>query len=310
MAVFAIGLPLLASHVPTYGCVDNCCKPPHTLPLSQVTYHTGTGGLEIHTGDLPIERTVLNYDVTFRDRVDPSTYILRIGCSSTTVKDVGCYKGERHRITAPRFYVTDYKKGVVEPFTQTHYRSAMPDDYGGPTRVANYSDLVDGSCLGGHFVIYLEQLPNATKDIVWGAVVGCEGGGFGECEWFTARELIEFPVYILRNHGDRWNKLGWTWLFTLATSACIVFALVGCICIACDVSTHPSFTAVLDNPPTFGWTWIGLGIMTHTITCGSGTCTSQDVFLSWLATLPASAIVVIFLKGGKTILEAFREEFQ
>ena len=92
-------------------CVDNCCSPPHQLPLSQVAYYKGTGGLEIHAVDLPAGRTAINFDVAFRDRVDPSTYVLRIGCAN------GCLSKDGP-VTAPRFLVNDYQKGINEPFTQ------------------------------------------------------------------------------------------------------------------------------------------------------------------------------------------------
>lgn len=76
-----------------------------------------------------------------------------------------------------------------------------------------------------HFVITLEDHANSSvSPIVWGAVVGCEGAR--GCEQFTPRELIEFPIYIWRNHSGHWTGLPW-WL-TLANffSASIAVVIV------------------------------------------------------------------------------------
>ena len=105
----------------------------------------------------------------------------------------------------------------VVPRRQTVYRSGTAGDFGSASRVFNTSQLAVSACPANaegvrHFVITLEDHGNSSvSPIVWGAVVGCEGRG--GCEQFTARELIEFPIYIWRNHSSYWT--GFPWWITL-----------------------------------------------------------------------------------------------
>ena len=64
---------------------------------------------------------------------------------------------------------------------------------------------------------------NATEDIVWGAVVGCDGL---ECERFTPIELLSFPIFVIRNHGPAWNDAAWT----LPVLALLVPVLMAIVC--------------------------------------------------------------------------------
>lgn len=185
-------------HVPTYGsCVENCCTPPHHHDVSQVIYLRGPGGLELHLSDLPAD-AVLDFDVIFRDAVDQDTYSLYVGCG-------GCVASQDALEPDALLLPMGYQPAEVEPFTQTRYRSAIRKE----ARTMNVSEL--STCTQDHFTIRLvDHLgANRTVPIVWGAVVGLQ-------ESFTPLELLLFPIYVLRNHGDAWNELPytfWLWLF-------------------------------------------------------------------------------------------------
>lgn len=182
---------LALAHVPTY-CQDNCCTPPHDSGVSQVLYLKGSGGLELERAEL---RGLVDFDVVFRDEVNTSRFRVHVGCG-------GCMPGDP--ILTPSRSVA-YERAVVEPFTQTVYRSLFPP----ALRTLNVTAL--GDCASEHVTVRLVQLDEGAP-IVWGAVVG-----LGEA--FTLAELLAFPVYILRNHGPSWNDLGytyWLWLFLVS----------------------------------------------------------------------------------------------
>ena len=210
-------------HVPTYdaACVENCCTPPHTHTTSQVFYLKGSGGLEVHLTDdrTPFDTIggeLLDVDAVFRDEIDQSTYDLYIGCG-------GCV-ASADPIVIPPLALHGYEPVVIEPFTQTAYRSVLPkgnrtfDASQLKTRALEAASGEAGpydavTCDQKHFTIRLVDYGNRTdgKPIVWGAVLG-----LGES--FTPVELLSFPIYILRNH-DEWNDLPWTfwvWLFCFA----------------------------------------------------------------------------------------------
>jgi hypothetical protein len=188
---------LCVGHVPTYtGGSENCYTPPHTHTTSQVIYLKGSGGLEIHTTsptepfDIP-GGEILDVDAVFKKKYDQSTYSLYIGCG-------GCVASQ-DPIVIPPTYLSGYEHGEVEPFTQTVYYSVFPKE----ERKFNASDLA--GCSENHFTIRVVDHANRTDNsvLVWGAVIGLG-------ETFTFVELISFPIFVLRNHGDTWNMLGWT----------------------------------------------------------------------------------------------------
>lgn len=121
------------------------------------------------------------------------------------------------------------------------YRSGTEGEFGSPSRVYNTSQLAASACPANaegvrHFVITLEDHGNSSvSPIVWGAVVGCEGRE--GCEQFTARELIEFPIYIWRNHSSYWTGLPW-WLtlcnFFLAIIAVMIVTELLRLCFATE----------------------------------------------------------------------------
>ena len=194
MLAFAL---LAAAHVPTYGgCTSGCCTPPHAHTTSQVIYVKGSGGLEVHIDSLtkPFDISggeIIDVDAVFKHEYDPSTYDLYIGCG-------GCVPDVDPFVTAP-IRPLAYEPGVVEPFTQTFYRSVFKK----ANRKFNTSLLAD--CQEGHFSIRVRDYGNRTDGapLIWGAVIGL-------AESFTFEELLSFPIFVLKNHGSVWNGLEWT----------------------------------------------------------------------------------------------------
>ena len=197
------------AHVPTYdgSCVDNCCVPPKTHTISQVIYLQGSGGLELHIDSqkkpFDIDNSeMIDFDIVFRDRVDPTTFDIYVGCGGCMPQD-----------SIPgSFLVPNFQPYEIEPFTQTRYTSLITKE----NRVFNSSLL--RNCTEAHFTVRMLDYNNRTdgKKIVWGAVIGL-------AEEFTFMELIEFPIYIIRNHGPRWNDLGWTiWICLIGAPVLIL----------------------------------------------------------------------------------------
>tara|TARA_B110000008_G_C16956136_1_gene558267 strand:- start:943 stop:2076 length:1134 start_codon:yes stop_codon:yes gene_type:complete len=196
------------AHVPTYsGCVQNCCTPPHSYDISQVIYLEGSGGLEIHTNSESFSRftEILDVDVVFKDDIDQSTYDIYIGCG-------GCIPTDP--IVIDPLVLNGYQSAEVEPFTQTQYRSlfAKAD--------RKYNTSLLRSCEEDHFTVRLVDYDNRTDEssIIWGPVIGLK-------ESFTLIELLEFPIYILRNHGSYWNGLWWTYWTWLILTPIIMFVV-------------------------------------------------------------------------------------
>ncbi len=193
------------THVPTYGnCRENCCTPPRPHTTSQVLYLKGPGGLEVHIKDEKtpfniLQNEIIDVDAVFRDKIDPSTFNIYIGCG-------GCVASEDPLIQESRINITGYQPGEVEPFTQTSYYSLFKKE----DRKFNSNLLNFSICHEKHFTIRLvDLLSNRSEPIVWAPVIGL-------AEKFTFIELIEFPIYILKNHGNTWNNLEytyWIWLF-------------------------------------------------------------------------------------------------
>ena len=199
--------------MPTYtGCTENCCAPPEVHTTSQVIYLKGSGGLEIHLEDdtSPIDIAggeVLDVDVVFRDRVPLSCFELYLGCG-------GCVASEDPLVPSSRVYLreSDWQPAVVEPFTQTWYRSVLPPE--GDRRKFDSRELA--GCDQAHFTIRLVDHLNCTavegEPVVWAPVIGL-------AEEFTLLQILEFPLYVLRNHGDTWTGLGWTyWVILLVVT--------------------------------------------------------------------------------------------
>ena len=203
--------PLFAvlGHVPTYGSA--CTQPPHHHTTSQAVYVRGSGGLEIHikSDSDPFDiagNELIDVDAVFKKKYPFNWYNLYIGCG-------GCVDGVDPIVIAPA-NLTAYEEPVVEAFTQTLYRSVFPKGQ----RKFNTSHLNSSICKEKHFTIRLQQTELATETVVWSAVVGLG-------ERFSAEELVSFPLYVLRNHGDAWNELAWTWVATLLVFAPLLIAV-------------------------------------------------------------------------------------
>ena len=188
-------LRAVAAHVPTYGAgADSCFTPPHHHTTSQVIYLKGSGGLEIHieSDTKPFDIAggeILDVDAVFKYEYDQSTYALHIGCG-------GCVASV-DALVEPRRDLAGYQPGEVEPFTGTAYRSVFAK------ADRKYDSNLLAGCAENHFSIQVRDFHNRTtkghETLVWGAVIG-----LGES--FTFVELLSFPLYVLRNHGDTWYE--------------------------------------------------------------------------------------------------------
>ena len=204
LGVVLLRLASAYAHVPTYGeGADGCFHPPHPHTTSQAIYVHGSGGLQIHlesqTDPFDIAGgEIIDVDAVFKHAYDQTTYDLYIGCG-------GCV-WSTDELVEPRLALAGYQPAEVEPFTQTAYRSLFAKED------RKYDTSALASCTEHHFSIRLIDYHNRTEEghetLVWGAVIGLS-------EAFTVIELLSFPLYILRNHGDTWNGLGWTWWVVL-----------------------------------------------------------------------------------------------
>ena len=83
--------------------------------------------------------------------------------------------------------------------TQTKYYSVFPK----ADRKFNASQLA--GCSENHFTVRIVDYHNRTDGSVltWSAVIGLK-------EQFTFWELLSFPNFILRNHGESWNQMSYS----------------------------------------------------------------------------------------------------
>ena len=203
---------LLLSHVPGYSdkCEHNCCTPPHpTRPdVSQAVYLKGRGGIEIDLVDIKNhidEGKNIEFSLVFKEEYDAWSFDVFVGCG-------GCNShlasGDHHGFDALNYSnmipkSDTYQPGVFEPFTQTSYLPLIPK---GEQRFFNASQL--RNCDSDHFSVRVYTYDNASHDLTYSIVLGCEDGL--QCEEFTFMELFLFPLYVARNHGASWNNAGWT----------------------------------------------------------------------------------------------------
>ena len=200
---------VVTGHVPTYGTgLDNCFTPPEPHTTSQAIYLKGSGGLEIHyneTTGAPFDfDTKIDFDVVFKEKYPQDSYAVYVGCG-------GCVwplDPVTNRIPA---VLDNYQPKSVEPFTQTAYYSVFKE---GENRKFDTNMLRAQHCNTSHFSVRLVDFHNRSnpdhEPLIWSAVVG-------KAEVFTLTQWISFPTFILRNHGDAWNQLGWTYAIVLPT---------------------------------------------------------------------------------------------
>jgi len=196
IAFFAV----FVGHVPKYdGCDHNCCHLPHAPTTSQVAYLKGSGGVEFEAHDLTKDYLDLNF--VFRKAYDVSTFSMYAGCG-------GCASSMPFNfdepLSLPLAQPQTYHSPNFEPFTQFAYYQLLPNGDG--ARQLNLTAVLS-NCSSHHVSVRIIVHANASEEIVWGAVVGCESLA---CEFFTTLEVLSFPIYIIRNHGEAWNDAAWT----------------------------------------------------------------------------------------------------
>ena len=202
--MISVYISLSLAHVPSYGCVQNCCQLRHDYKVSQAFYLKDSGGVEIHLNTLDFtKQDHLDVDAVFRDEVDVSTFDLYIGCG-------GCAPNDP--IVEQPYSLGNYLKPEIEPFTQTVYRSIIPKH----DRKINFTTLK--ACKDPHFTIRLHKYENAST-IFWSPIIGLG-------EQFTFLELLSFPIYIRRNHGSYWNEADYYYIWLLIVSP-VLFYLLG-----------------------------------------------------------------------------------
>ena len=210
IAFFAV----FVHHVPKYdGCDHNCCHPPHGPTTSQAAYLKGSGGVEYDLPDLGGEP--LDFNVVFKKAYDTRFFSVFAGCG-------GCASEMPFNwdepLSEPLALPTTYPLAKFEPFTQHAYYELVPK---GEMRQVTPAQLAN--CTSHHVSVRLIVHADAPEDIVWGAVVGCDGL---ECERFTPIELLSFPIFVIRNHGPAWNDAAWT----LPVIAVLVPVLMAIVC--------------------------------------------------------------------------------
>ena len=211
IAFFAV----FVHHVPKYdGCDHGCCHLPHGPTTSQVAYLRGSGGVEYDLHELHGEE-YLDFNVVFKKPYESSLFSIYVGCG-------GCASEKPFHwdppLTLPLDLPKTYLPARFEPFTQHSYYELLPK---GEARRFDLKRLAN--CTSHHASVRLIAHDNVTEDIVWGAVVGCEGL---ECEKFTFMERISFPIYTIRNHGRVWNDAAWTLPFFMVLVAVLMALLL------------------------------------------------------------------------------------
>jgi hypothetical protein len=281
----ALATLALVAHVPKYGR-EPCSHPPHDHTTSQVKYMRGSGGLELDVADVKTGESV-DVDAVFKKAYDTTTYSLHVGCG-------GCADGDA--LHEPPFRVR-YQEAVMEPFTQTAYTSAMPED----ERLIRAEQVQN--CSSPHLTVRVVDHRNRSggEELVWGAVVGLG-------EQFTLEELLSFPIFILRNHGRTWNGMSWTWF------VCVGLALVPFAATAAREADQPlrvrSARAVLLASSAVGFLASALEVLLHALYAQSGVALDYGVAvavaIALLANVAPAAVVAGVLavdKAGSAVYE-------
>ena len=208
IAFFAV----FVGHVPQFGgCENNCCHLPHDPTTSQVAYLKGSGGVEYGIDDL--KGKPLDFNFVFKKEYDPSTFSIYAGCGGCA-SERPLYWDEP--LSLPLDLPDTYSPAKFESFTQHSYYELLPK---GAARQVLPAQLAN--CSSHHVSLRIVLHGNATEELTWGAVVGCEGL---ECERFEIVELLSFPIYTIRTHAG-WNNAAWT-LVVLALAVPLLMALI------------------------------------------------------------------------------------
>lgn len=240
-----------AAHVPSFGCVDGCCRVPDAHTISQAFYlSAGRGtitGLEIHllSDEAPIDTTeangIVDWGATFRDNdLDPSTVVLRVGCG-------GCARGDD--LSLADVQPIDLQRGSIEPFGIAAMRAWGPGEPGDPAMTFPVARLNAAACPAHHFSVTLEVLPNSTKKtVVWAPVVG-------RGEWFTGEQLRAYPSYLQSVHGAGWTDAGWTLGLTLLIAVALVLFVKAMVYSLNGDFTEAARVNVLDTSGIVRWAY-------------------------------------------------------
>ena len=280
----------VVAHVPVYtGCRSGCCKPTHKHEISQVFYFRGTGGLELHI-ESPTDpfdimgNEVIDVDAVFKQSYDTTTFALFIGCG-------GCLPNVDPIVESP-VNITSYQNGVLEPFTQTSYRSVFKKE----DRKYNTSHLV--GCDHGHFTIRVIDFANRTdnSELVWGSVIGLR-------ESFTVTELLSFPIFIVKNHGVSWNGAGWTIYAMFPLSIGLWWTLRSALRTFTSASTPSPFDVSMQTRPR-AWVyelaiaaflWSGLEIIVHLLIAQSTAEFGREFFITLFVVVGLGSMVPLVL---------------
>ena len=223
---------LVAGHVPTYDCENNCCHPrrnDHTT--SQAFYLKGSGGVEVDLDHIDrANNEILHWSVVVRGYRDRGTwrngkkpkkedFALYVGCG-------GCDQSEPNdAFDSPAALVDSshiqIQKPHLEAFTQTSYYPIIdPED-----SILEFESKALESCEAGHFSVRLKVLNPEAEPFFWAPVLGCPD--FSECEVPAFMNefpgsLIEFPSFILMNQREHWNELYWAIWVSIAIGLAVL----------------------------------------------------------------------------------------
>jgi hypothetical protein len=274
----AVAALACVAHLPSYGCVNKCCHPPHVHTESQVFYGKGNWGLELDISDFE-DGEMLDVDAVFRDPVDPSSYSLYIGCG-------GCV--ENDPILAPKVEIKSYEPAVLEPFTSTRYYSVFPKEQ----RKYNTSLLLQ-SCTSKHFTIRLVDYGRSDgSTIVWAPVIG-----LSERETLAPLSLIQYPVFVLNNHGYAWNEQAWSyWVMLFVVAPVLIFCvwsfLKCCCCFELDVSLTPQNISY--GLAILGFTAALLENFYHTVYAQHGIAVGEELSTAISVNVYSNGLGIIF----------------
>jgi hypothetical protein len=264
----------VVGHLPSYGCENRCCHPPYDHEDSQVFYGRGNWGLELDIADFePGE--ILDIDAVFRDAVDPSTFDLYIGCGGCLATDP---------ILAPKVAITGYEPAVLEPFTHTRYYSIFPEN------MRTYDTSLLANCTSKHFTIRLidHGRPDGSE-LVWGPVIGLR-----EDETLAPLALLQYPIFVLRNHGPYWNEQGWTYYVILFVVAPLLVVAVWASLRTCyDLEVPRTSKKVAYTVVIVGFTAALLENLYHTVYAQVGIPVGGEL---------STALILNFLSNGLGIL--------
>ena len=264
----------VVGHLPSYGCENRCCHPPYIHTESQVFYGKGTWGLELDIADFEYGE-ILDVDAVFRDAMDPSTFDLYIGCGGCAATDP---------ILAPRVEITSYETPVLEPFTQTAYRSIYAK------KDRKYDTLLLANCTSKHFTIRLidRGRPDGSS-LVWAPVIG-----LSERETLAPLALLQYPIFVLNNHGSFWNEQGWTYYVSLLVVAPLLVVAVWASLRTCyDVEVPKTSKKVAYTVGIVGFTAALLENFCHTLYAQIGVPVGGEL---------ATALILNTLSNGLGIL--------